>query len=447
MRAVTQYLREHGYNCAPDSYYSTISVWWAWYQGYVPSVHSYRQYNGQKHIRRRRRTLGLGKTIAEDWANLLLNEAVRIVVNKTTAQKKLDAILEANRFSSRGNQLVELAFALGTGAMVEYLDGDDVKIDYVRADMIYPLRWDNGRVIDCAFASERVNGKDKQVYLNIHRLEQSGYVVENHLFAKNGSSLTEIPLPEGVMDEVHTGSTVPRFQIITPCIANNIDPDSPLGLSIYANALDVLETTDLIYDSYNNEYRLGRKRITVPISMAQVQLTAAGVASPVFDDDDTEFYALPGDTADKIEEHNMEIRAEEHDAGLNTALSLLSWKTGSGGRRYQFEAGQVKTATEVISLNSDLYRNLKKHELLLGEVLVGMVNAVADLTKLGKLETTISFDDSIIEDSNTERDQDRQDVREGLWDPWQYRMKWRGEDEATAKAATESAPKGLSFDA
>lgn len=56
---------------------------------------------------------------------------------------------------------------------------------------------------------------------------------------------------------------------------------------------------------------------------------------------------------------------------------------------------------------------------------------------LGQIKATIGFDDSIITDSNTERERDRQDVRDGLLQAWEYRVKWRGEDEATAKAMTE----------
>ena len=57
-------------------------------------------------------------------------------------------------------------------------------------------------------------------------------------------------------------------------------------------------------------------------------------------------------------------------------LNLLSKKCGLGNDRYQFEAGGVKTATEVISEKSDLYQNLRKHELLLGPAIVDMVKAL-----------------------------------------------------------------------
>ena len=441
MQAITQYLNGRGYTCVQDDYYSRIELWKKWYSGKVPAVHNYTQYNGRRKLRRTRKSLGLAKTVSEDWANLLLNEKFQIGVDKASAKKKIDAVLVANEFAKRGNQLVELAFALGTGAFVEYLDGDDVKIDYIRAGMIYPISWDNGRVQECAFASERTTGKQKKVYLNIHRLESGKYVIENHMFDRNGSVLTETDLPDEVLPEVRTGSAIPRFQIFSPNIANNIDPDSPLGISVYANALDQLESADLVYDSYCNEFRLGRKRITVPISMARMAMEEDGTSTPVFDDNDTEFYAVPQDdkSENKIQEHNMEIRSEAHDTGIQTMLNLVSWKTGSGGKRYVFRRdGQVRTATEVISENSDLFRNLKKHELSLEAALLGMIDSIADLLHLGTVKASVTFDDSIISDTDSDKMTFLQEIRDGVRQKWEYRVKFFGEDTETAKAMVDS---------
>ena len=85
-------------------------------------------------------------------------------------------------------------------------------------------------------------------------------------------------------------------------------------------------------------------------------------------------------------------------------LNLLSKKCGLGNDRYQFEAGGVKTATEVISEKSDLYQNLRKHELLLGPAIVDMVKALAFLDGAPKPDVQVSFDDSIINDDNTKLD-------------------------------------------
>lgn len=443
MKAVIQYLKDRGYACLDEMWYSQVALWRAWYLGQVPSFHCYRQYNGRRKVRRTRKTLGMGKTIPEDWANLALNEKVEIVVSKPSVNKRIHEVLDANNFRVRANQLLELTFALGTGAFVEYLDGGKIKIDYIRAGMIYPLAWDNGEILECAFASERVDGKEKQVTLTIHKRDEKGfYVIENHLFKRQGDLLTEITLPTGTDAEVRTGSATPLFQILRPNIANNVDLESPMGISVYANAIDQLEGVDLVYDSYQNEFRLGKKRITVPLNMARMVMEEADAVTPVFDDNDTEFYAIPtmegGDN--KIVEHNMELRHEAHEAAIKSGLALLSYKCGMGDDRYSFDQGQVKTAKEVVSDKSDLFQNLKKHELLLERALVGLVEAIASLLGVtAPFETVVNFDDSIIEDADSTRQRDLQEVRDGIMQKWEFRMKWYGEDEAKAK---EMCPPG-----
>lgn len=449
MRAITQYLRQRGWAGVDDSWYSQIQLWKKWYQGKVPAFHNYRQYNGRRKVSRTRKSLGMAKTIAEDWANLALNEKVEIVASKAVLNRRIHEVLDANNFRVRANQLLELTFALGTGAFVEYLDGGNVRIDYVRAGMIYPLAWDNGHILECAFASERTDGKEKQIYLNIHRRDTAGrYVIENHLFTRRGNTLAETGLPEGTQACVPTGSCVPLFQILKPNIVNNLDLASPMGISVFANAIDQLEGADLVYDSYQNEFRLGRKRITVPMTMARVMMEEDGTAVPVFDDNDTEFYAVPAVEGgeNKIVEHNMALRHESHEAAIKSSLALLSYKCGMGDDRYSFDHGQVKTAKEVVSDKSDLFQNLKKHELLLEHALVGLTRAVASLLgAAGGFDTVVNFDDSIIEDADSTRQRDLQEVRDGIMQKWEFRVKWYGETEEQARAMCPREPEADAF--
>ena len=46
----------------------------------------------------------------------------------------------------------------------------------------------------------------------------------------------------------------------------------------------------------------------------------------------------------------------------------------------------------------------------------------------------LEFNDSILADEESERQQDRQDVSMGVMSLVEYRMKWYNEDEATAKS-------------
>ena len=46
----------------------------------------------------------------------------------------------------------------------------------------------------------------------------------------------------------------------------------------------------------------------------------------------------------------------------------------------------------------------------------------------------VTFDDSIITDTTAEKRQDMEECDHGLMQPWEYRVKWYGEDERTARS-------------
>lgn len=434
MKTIHEHLIDNGYSPAQDETTSHHDEWLDWYQGYVKDFHHYSVYNGIEMVGKDRYTLGMAKTISEDWANLLLNEKVKIYTG-TSFDEQLEKVFEYNNFQVKGNQLIELAFALGTGALVQYLDASGgVVIDYIRAGMIYPLSWDNGYVNECAFGSMREREGKKQYYIQIHKQSDRGtYIIENHIV--DAESGADLELDEGMLPEVETGIEIPLFQIITPNIVNNIDLDSPYGISVFANGIDQLKGCDLVFDSYMNEFELGKRKIMVPLSMAKIQMGETGVAKPVFDKNDSVFYAIPGDrdNSGKIDTYDPQIRAEDHDKGIAKTLDLLSFKCGMGTGRYKFENGVVKTATEVISDKSELYQSLKKHEIVLDSALKSMVKAIGQLLGKDIKEVNIDFDDSIIEDKGSERNTDKGDLAIGAMSLLEYRCKWYGETEEEAK--------------
>ncbi len=362
----------------------------------------------------------------------MLNERVSINVNEAF-QQQLNDTLKSNLFTTRANQTIELAFALGTGAFVEYVDKNrKVNIDYINAEMIYPLSWENGEIIECAFGSIKVVSNIKCIYLMLHRVENGYYVIENLFFDyETGEKLTVSDIEE----TVRTGSQKPLFQIIKPNIINNVDLECPMGISVYANAIPIFQGLDLVYDSYINEFDLGRKRIMVPASMAKIKMGQEGVEKPIFDTRDVAFYAYQYSGEDmELKEINMTIRSQEHEQGLQTNLNLASKKAGLGNDRYQFNKGGIKTATEVISEKSELYQNLCKHEILIDSALKGMVEAIAFLSGYqGDLQTTVLFDDSVINDDNTRIDNNIKLVGAELKSKVRAIMDIHGLDEKQAK--------------
>lgn len=457
--AVIIKLNELGYTTIPDSFYSKVYEWKSWYQGDVKGFHNYTVQNGERQVKCRRYSLGMGKKLCEDWANLLMNEKVQITLEGQKEQDFIDLVLTENNFTVKANEMQEMKSALGTVAYVPRVIGQEISesgdivpgnasgivLDYVTIENIYPLSWQNGYISECAFSSDVTRGGKDYLYLQIHRREDNGnYVIENRIYRYNNEQLADEQLVnvkgfENIPPVVHTGSDKRQFVIDRPNIANNVNYLLPTGIAIYANAIDVLQGVDIAYDSYVNEFKLGKKRIMVKPSAAQYL-----DGTPAFDPDDVVFYVMPEDTEDGavVTPIDMTLRTAEHNTGIQDQLNILSSKCGFGETYYRFDGGSVATATQVISENSTMFRTIKKMEIVLEQALVElcrillrMGNTAMNAGLNEDVEISIDFDDSIIEDKQTDFSRDMQLLSAGIMNDWEFRMKWMNEDEATAKAA------------
>ena len=118
--------------------------------------------------------LGMAKRITEDWASLLLNEKTTITTEDDKASAWLmgedseqgtGGVLGDSNFWAEANELLEKAFAYGTGAFVARADGAKVSengavipsaecrasIEYVDALSIIPLSVEKSRITEAAF--------------------------------------------------------------------------------------------------------------------------------------------------------------------------------------------------------------------------------------------------------------------------------------------------------
>lgn len=455
---IFQKLKELGFDTVPNEFYTqNIDLWQKWYEGKVNKFHNYKVWNGSSYVNCQRYSTGMAKKVSEDWANLLFNEKVAVTLEGKSEQEFYDEVTKENNFRVKCNEMQEKKAALGTGAYVFSVtgvpvgeegavegDGNSIKIDYVAAQDIIPLSWDNGIISECAFAIEKTIKAQKYVYCQIHHLVNGTYDIENHLYKKDNEQLSEAEMKEvdgfeNVSPTVHTGSDKRWFVIDRLNIANNSSMDNPMGISVFANAIDQLRGVDVAYDSYVNEFILGKKRIMVkPSAMKDMDGNMA------FDANDVTFYVMPEDAHDDsvIHEIDLSLRTDAHKTGIQDMLNMLSTKCGFGESHYKFENGSIATATQVVSENSTLFRTIKKHEIILEDVLVEIARIILRLgnTYLGQslnedVEISVDFDDSIIEDKGTEFQRDVQMLSMGILQPYEFRMKWMNEDEATAKEA------------
>lgn len=456
MTDIINILKSMGYSTVPASFYDDIAVWKSWYDGNVGSFHRYQVYNGLNRVNCRRYSMGMAKKVAEDWANLLLNEKVKITLEGAAEQAFFDGVCNKNNFAVKSNEMQELKSALGTAAYVVRASGVDVdrntgkissrdgaalKIDYVTAPNIFPLSWENGIVKECAFSSTVMEGGKEYTYLQIHRKgEEGNYIIENRLYQNSTEAeLSTVKSMVNVPPVVHTNSPTPQFVIDRLNIANNVDNTLPMGIPAFANNIDQLKGVDVAYDSYVNEFVLGKKRVMVkPGAVKDLD------GNPVFDPNELYYYVLPEDTAEGniIHPIDMTLRTAEHNAGLQDMLNALSSRCGFGENHYRFDSGSVATATQVISENSTMFRTIKKHEIVLEQVLTELCriilrlgNSVMGIGLNKDVEISIDFDDSIIEDKQTDFARDMQMLNAGIMNDWEFRARWMNEDEATARAA------------
>lgn len=426
-----------------------LGTWLKWYKGYDNEFHDYEVYNGRKKVKLQKKTLNIAKKSCEDWANLLMNEKTEITIKD---QDKLDEILDYNFFKVSANNLVEQYMALSMGAFVESLEDalyneetgeivktadSKVKIDYVDATKIYPITFKNRKLVECAFVSENTN----EVAISIHKLnEKNEYDIINLFVGINKQGGATGEEREFIF---RSGSKTPLYQIIKPNICNNRDIDSPLGISVYANAIDSLKAIDNAYDSFDNEIQAGRKRIMVDDRYLNI---VDGEVVEAFDRNDTLFYRLPAREGEEgkpfVEDVSGQLRVNDIASALQEQLNVYAANVGFGKNYYTFGGGggrPIQTATGIIAQNSDLFRNLRKHELLLEKAIKDMVVAIAYLSNTfttNKIDISglkVMFDDSIIEDTESKKQSDRTDVTNGIMSKQEYRAKWYAEDEELAK--------------
>lgn len=460
MQGIIQKLNDLGYQTIDAAWYDRVADWDSWYKGNVEKFHNYQVWTGQHKVKCRRYSLGMGKKVCEDWANLLMNEKVQITLEGEKEQAFIDDLFTRSNFEVNMNELQEKGAARGTYAVIPRVqgvtvnergeiangNGAEIVMDYVTADRIFPLAWTGRGITECAFTTVVTAKDSKYTYLQIHGRENGLYFIENRVYKtdKQGGILTDaaladVPGFENVPERIYTGSDKPQFVIGRYNIANNIEDDNPMGIAVFANAIDNLKSVDIVYDAYVNEYILGKKRI-----MVQPGATITKDGEPVFDPNDVVYHTLPEDLKDDtlIHEIDMALRSNDLSAGTQDMVNFLAFKCGFGNQHYRFDQGNVSTATQIISENSEMFRTIKKHEIVLESVLVGLCRI---LLRMGNtymnaglnedVEISVDFDDSIIEDKGANEAKVYQMLSAGLMRADEARSILMNEDLETARKA------------
>jgi len=412
-----------------EEMFQKIDIWKALYKGYHRDWHhiEYKTIEGPQ--TRRMDTLMMGKTIASEMASLVYNEKCGISIDKDTVSEFIDEVFKLNKFDKKFQDYLEYSFAHGGMVIKPYIDNDKIMLSFVTADCFIPISWKNDSIYEAVFPFEFKKRDKKYTHLEWHLWENGVYVIRNEVYeSQNGTDLgVKVSLEEFFPDLEEeariTGLKRAIFCYFKPNSANNIDTNSPLGISIYANALDTMRAIDTAFDSFNREFRLGKKRIIVPAHMVKTVLDPnSGKMHRYFDSSDETYEAFGGEMDnDEIKETNITLRVDEHVAAINALLNLFAMQTGFSSGTFTFDGQSMKTATEVVSEQSKTFKSKQSHEIIIEAALQELIGSIVAMGEMYKLitapddyEVTVTFDDSIAEDKGAEITQQIQLVSSGM---------------------------------
>lgn len=400
----------------------------------------YTERDGDTVYRVHRKTVHPAQRVSDEWASLILNDDTLISTDDETCTEWLSDYLEHVNFTGKGQECISDAFALGTAGWLLWVDTEKRRMIPRKYDarMIMPLSWDDDGITECGFVSV-VHQKGKpNVQLQVCRIMEGTYHIETYLF-QDGQP---VPLPEGWLDDFDTESDLKPFAIIRPAIPNRYVDFSPYGQAVFADHIDIMHSVDAAYDAVFNEVDLAKMRVFVSDMLLERGDNEAGNRKVIpFGKQDMTVYRKVSSTDDVIKEFAPSMRTDAQISSYRLAVQSMGDACGFGSQYFDVDkSGGIRTAHEVSSDNSALMRNIRRHENLIGGEIESLAHAMLHFARefLGvslpdEGVVRISFDDSIITDTMAEKQQDLAEVGTTL-NAWEFRRKWYGEDEETAKA-------------
>lgn len=210
--------------------------------------------------------LNLPSAISEELARLILTE-FNLSLEGSPRAEYLDKQLKENLINISDH--MELYCAKGGICLKPYVSGNTINIDFTQADRFFPTAYNSSKEITGAiFVDSKRVGEYVYTRLESHNLVGTDYTIINKAFRSERLSsqteensldylrveypyMTPVPLTEveewsSLSEEPVVINNVekPLFVYIKVPRANNLDSYSPLGVSVFSRAIEVIEQAD-----------------------------------------------------------------------------------------------------------------------------------------------------------------------------------------------------------
>lgn len=335
----------------------------------------------------------------------------------------------------------------------------EICFDYVQANEFFPLSFTgSGKMTEAAFIERKFDKDIVYTRLEYHKLEDTTVTVINKAYKSNTSSYNATDLGQPVslsvvpewsnLEEETKIENVNRlmFAYFKMPEANTIDSHSPLGVSGFDKAIDLIKDADEQYSRMLWEFEGGELAIDIDRNALRF------VEDPNDPNHDGHSVMSRGQQrlyrkVDLNEENTYNVFSPDlRDAsiinGLNTILTKIEDKCGlSRGSIANIVSNEAKTATELKIIKQRSYQTNARIQTAIEDALkdtIYVMNALCDLyniTPEGKYDVSFEWDDSIITDKNIELQNRILCIQNGIDSKLETRMWMHGETRQQAVAA------------
>lgn len=431
IRSITDIVKSE--NVSTDTMMEAIDLWLEMFGGNAPWLKGNHQ------------SLGLPAIIASEMAR-----SVTLEMDVSVAGSKMADYINEQLVPFLRNIRLNTEYACAGGGVFfkPVVCDEKINIEVVHANSFYPTAFENNHKITAGyFVYRRWEGKKIYTRLEKHELNGKIYRITNRAFV---STIEEVLGKECGLAEVASWADIepevniqdvdsPLFAYFRIPLGNTIDMDSPLGVSVYARAVDNIMEADKQFQRLLWEYEGGELAIDASDDTFK---RVNGV--PVLPEGKERLFRMNNlDSAigggQSMTPWNPTLRDSNYLTGLNNLLMKIEDQCCLSRGTLSDPNEVARTATEMKIMKQRSYATVSDIQMALEDALEDLIYAMYCLATLyelapdGEYETSFNWDDSIIVDADIQREIDRQDVRDGFMQKWEYRAKWYGEDEATAK--------------
>lgn len=397
------------------------------------------------------KTLNLGATIASEFARLIMVEFESEITGSARAEfinEQYQRLIDGLRIK------LEKACAVGGMIFKPYVQNGTIFTDCITQDSFLPVEYDNNKITGAVFISQEVHGKlyytrlEKQVYdcqTRIHTIESKFFV--SNSYDTLGKETDNTLCYSGVDPYVEIADVDrPLFAFWCVPFANQIESDSPLGVSIYSRAIKQLKEADLQWDRYLWEFEGG----SLAVHAGETLLRQRNVNGSSYikykmpESRDRLFKTFSSDPQNPMYQvFSPNLRDGSYASGLDRILRKIEFNCSLAYGTISDPQNIDKTAEEVRSSKQRSYAAVSDMQKSLQVALENYIYVLNEITSAcnlapdGSYEVQFNWGDGVLEDSDKEQAIKLQEVNSGIIDKVDY-LKWRYG--VTDKQAQEMIP-------